>query len=92
MNNLTDYFVLGLEWTTPNERLKLAPLNGAVQVGDWKNIRDAWAVMYMPEVKYSPVQNAEISLGAHIIGGEGASGFSKINKNDDVYLKFRYSF
>ena len=92
MKNLTDYFVLGLEWTTPNGRLKLAPLNGAIQIGDWKNISEAWALMYMPEIKYCPVDNTEISVGAHLISGEGATGFSKVNKNDDLYIKFKYSF
>lgn len=89
---LNDYFVLGLDWTILNSKLKLSLLNTAVQISDWKNVSDSWAVMYLPEIRYYPVDNAEFSLGAHIIEGSGNSGFGRVTHNDDLFIRFKYSF
>jgi hypothetical protein len=91
-SELNDYFMLAVEYTLCNNKLKLSLLNSALQVGDWKNFGENYAVMYMPELSYRPVDNAEITLGAHIIDGSGSYGFGKVNKNDDVFVRFKYSF
>lgn len=91
-DQLNDYFILGAEWSLLNSKLKLSLLNTAVQIGDWSDLQNSYAIMYLPEIKYSPVDNAEIALGAHIIGGRGSSGFGKVHKNDDIFIRFKYSF
>lgn len=90
--NLNDYFILGAEWTLCNSKLKLSLLNSGLQVSDWKDFGNSYALLYLPELSYKPVDNAEITLGAHIIDGAGGSGFGKVQKNDDVFVRFRYSF
>lgn len=89
---LNDYFMLGLDWSLLNSKLKLSLLNTGLQVGDWKDFAGNYAVMYMPELAWKPVDNAEVTLGAHIIDGKGASGFGRVHKNDDVFVRFRFNF
>jgi hypothetical protein len=90
--NLNDYFILGAEWTLCNSKLKLSLLNSGLQVSDWKDFGHSYAFLYLPELSYKPVDNAEITLGAHIIDGAGGAGFGKVQNNDDVFIRFKYSF
>ncbi len=91
-SELNDYFMLGADWTLCKSKLKLSLLNTGVQICDWKDLAHNYAVMYLPELSYTPVDNATITVGAHIIDGSGNTGFSKVHLNDDVFLRFRYSF
>lgn len=90
--NLDDYFILGTEWKFYNDKVKLSLLNGALQIGDWKDAANNHAWMWMPEMTYAPVSNAELCLGAHILDGSSKVAFGKVSKNDEVYIKLRYSF
>jgi hypothetical protein len=89
---LNDYFMLAAEWSLCNSKLKLSLLNAGLQISDWSNLSNSYAVMYLPELSYSPVDNATITLGAHIIDGSNTSGFGKVHKNDDIFVRFKYSF
>lgn len=84
--------MLAVEYSLCNNKLKLSLLNSSLQIGDWKYFSKNYAVMYMPELSYRPVDNAEITVGAHIIEGKGSAGFSKVHKNDDIFIRFKYSF
>ena len=91
-SELNDYFVLGLDWTLCKSKLKLSLLNSGLQVSDWKDFKNAYAFMYLPELSYTPVDNATFTLGAHFIDGSSGAGFGKVHKNDDIFLRFKYSF
>jgi hypothetical protein len=89
---LNDYYLLALEWKLLNEKLKLSLLNSGLQIGDYGYIRDNFAVIYMPEVSYIPIDNAEITVGARIIDGTQSTSFGRVMDNDQVYIKLKYSF
>jgi hypothetical protein len=89
---LNDYFLFGAEWTLCKSKLKLSLLNTGLQIGDWGDFKNNYAVMYMPEMSYKPVDNCEIVLGAHIIDGKGTTSFGKVHKNDDIFIRLKYSF
>lgn len=89
---LNDYFLLGLEWTGLRDRLKIGFLNAGFQIGDFKDVKNNYAWFYMPEITYRPVDNAEFVIGAHILDGSSTTAFGKVRKNDELYLKFKYSF
>ncbi len=89
---LNDYFLISLQYTTPNDKLKLSLLSGGLQVADFKHFKENYAWFYAPEVSYKPVDNAEFILGAHLLDGASSTSFGKVNKNDEIYLKLKYSF
>ena len=89
---LNDYYMLAFEWTSGNGRLKISILNGGIQINQYKNLKNNLAWIYMPEISYKPVDNAELILGAHLLDGTPTTSFGKVTKNDDIYLKLKYSF
>lgn len=90
--DLNDYYILAFEWTSGNGRLKVSILNGGIQVNKYKDFKNNFAWIYMPEISYKPIDNAELILGAHLLDGSPSTSFGKVTKNDDIYLKFKYSF
>jgi hypothetical protein len=91
-DDLNDYYLLAVEWKLLNEKLKLSPINAGFQIGNYGYIRDNHAFIYMPEVSYSPIDNAEITVGARIIDGTSTTSFGRVMDNDQVYIKLKYSF
>lgn len=89
---LNDYFLISLQWKNQRDNLQLNLLQGGVQISDFKNLRNNYAWFYTPEIIYKPVDNAEIILGAHLLDGTPGTSFGKVTKNDEVFLKFRYTF
>ena len=90
--NLEDYFMFGLEWRLFGERLKLAPINGGIEVKDFKDIGNNYALIFTPEITYQPMDNAKISLGGHLIEGKETTTFGKMKDKDEFFLKAMLSF
>ncbi|MCK4532539.1 hypothetical protein KAU39_02030 [bacterium] len=90
-SNLEDYFMAGIEKKFFNDELKVK-LSFGVEIKDWDKIENNSATMIFPEVNYYPVDNTEIILGAYLIDGKDTTNFGKVKNNDEVYLKFKYSF
>ncbi|HOY32339.1 MAG TPA: hypothetical protein PKW80_10705 [Bacteroidales bacterium] len=91
-HELNDYYMLSFQWTSDNGRLKIGILNGGIQVNDYKYFSKNIAWIYMPEISYKPVDNAELILGAHLLDGNRTTSFGKVTRNDDIFLKLKYSF
>jgi len=89
---LNDYFMLAFEWTSGNGRLKIGILNGGIQINKYKDFKNNFAWIYMPEISYNPIDNVSLIVGAHLLDGSPSTSFGKVTKNDDVYLKLKYSF
>ncbi|NLY89924.1 MAG: hypothetical protein GX085_09990, partial [Firmicutes bacterium] len=51
-----------------------------------------YALVLAPEVSWYPVDGAEITLGVNWIECAGDSLFSRFRDDDELYLKFKYSF
>ena len=90
--NLNDYFMLGLDWKVCRDKLRLSLLNAALEIDNWNDIGNNYAIMYLPELAYKPADNAEVVLGCHILDGKGSAAFSKVKDLDEVYVKFKYNF
>jgi len=91
-DSLEDYFVFGVEKKFFNGKLKITPIAGGVEIKDFGDIKNNYAVLFAPEITYYPTDNAEILLGAHIIEGKNTTAFGRVKDNDEVYLKIKYSF
>jgi hypothetical protein len=90
--NLEDYFMFGVEKKLFNDKLKTTPIAGGVEIKDFDEIKDNYAILYGPEIAYYPTDNAEILIGAHIIYGKNTTVFGRVKDNDEVYVKIKYSF
>ncbi len=89
---LNDYFFIRFEKKFFEDKLKLAPVGGGFIVSDWSNIKNNYAVVYIPEISYMATDNAEITLCAAIFGGKGDNIFANFNDYDMMMFKLKYSF
>ncbi len=89
-NNLENYVMLALEKKFFND-LQIRIGFGS-EIKDYKNIKNNSAFIIMPEISYFPMDNGEVNLGAYLIDGSDNTSFGKVKMNDELYLKFKYSF
>lgn len=91
-DDLNDYYFLKLEKGFFYEKLKIAPLAGAFIVSDYSDLKNNYAYVYMPEVKYMPIENFELTLSTAIIDGKGNNLFSGMKDYDMFIMKIKYFF
>jgi len=91
-DNLEDYFMFGLEKKFFNDKLKIIPIDGGVEIKDFKDIENNYALILSPEIAYFPVDNAELTLGIRLIDGKGTTAFGRVKDKDELYFKVKYSF
>lgn len=89
---LEDYVFLRYERSFLREKLKVAPLSGAVIISSWDEPKEHYAVAWLPEVTYMANPNTAMTLSAAIFHGEGESLFANLKHFDMVMLKVKYSF
>ncbi len=90
--NLNDYYFLHIDKSFFYDKLKLTPVNGAFVVTDYENLKDNYTFVYMPEISYKPVDDAEITLSAAVIDGKGQNLFTAMKDLDMFIIKFKYNF
>jgi len=91
-DNMEDYFMFGMEWKLFNDKLKIIPISGGIEIKKFNNIENNYALILSPEINYYPVDNAEVTLGVRWIEGKDTTSFGKVKNNDEVYFKVKYSF
>jgi hypothetical protein len=89
---LNDYFFLRYDKGFFNEKLKISPVSGAFIVTDWKNVKENYALAYMPEISYQATPNALISLSPVFFDGKGLNLFASLKDYDMFIFKLTYSF
>lgn len=89
---MRDYFVFGVEKKLLNDKLKIIPLGGGGEIADFSDIKNNYAIMFMPEITYYPLDNAEIKFGVSILEGKETTTFGAVKNNDEAYLRVKYSF
>jgi len=90
--NLNDYFFIQYEKKFLNEKLKVAPISGGFIVTDWNEIKNNYALVYMPEIAYQATANAEIALSTVLFDGKGDNLFANLKDFNMFMFKFKYSF
>ena len=89
---LNDYFFLRYDKSFFNEKLKISPLSGAFIVTDWTDIKENYALAYMPEIIYQATANTEISFSTVIFDGKGDNLFANMKDYDMFMFKLKYVF
>jgi len=89
---LSDYLFLRYDFRLLNDRLYLAPISGAVIISDWKEVKNNYALVYMPQISYYPIPEVELSLSYIWLNGKGEGLFSKIQDYDMFLIKAKFAF
>ncbi|MEO0077093.1 MAG: hypothetical protein ABIK19_05455 [candidate division WOR-3 bacterium] len=91
-NNLHDYFLFGGDWKLFYEKLKISPLNGALEIKKWQDFKNSYAIVLTPEISYKPFDNIELNVGLRYITGKLNTTFGQLKDDDELYLKVKYHF
>lgn len=91
-DNLEDYLMFGLEKKFFEDKLKIMPLNSGLEIKNFDDFKENYAVIFSPEITYYPYDNVELIFGVHIIDGIESSNFGKMKNSDDIYFKAKVSF
>jgi len=89
---LNDYFFLRYDKSFFNSKLTISPVSGAFIVTDWGDIRQNYAIAYMPEISYQATPNAKISLSPVFFDGKGSNLFAGMKDYDMFMFRLNYSF
>jgi hypothetical protein len=90
--SLNDYFMMRYEKKFFSDKLNIAPIGGAFIVADWKDIKNNYALAYMPEIAYQVTPNAKLSLFVALFDGKGDNLFAQLKDFNMFLFKFNYSF
>jgi hypothetical protein len=91
-DNLNDYFFVQLDKKFFDDKLKIAPLAGGFIVSDWDDMKNNYAIVYVPNISYMATDNAEITLSAAIFDGKGNNMFANLADYNMMMFKLKYSF
>jgi hypothetical protein len=87
--NLKNYFTFNFEKRYMNDKVKFNFLSGGVE---FKRLKGDYAIIYNPQLSFTPVDNFEFSVGGRFIESRGKTTFGKLKDRDEVYVKVKYSF
>ncbi|MCX7757543.1 MAG: hypothetical protein N2166_04475 [candidate division WOR-3 bacterium] len=91
-DNLCDYLAFTLEYKFCDEKLKLYPINGIVEIYNRHSFLDNYGLVFMPEIGYYPLNDLEVILGLRFIEAKPNTRFEQFKDCDEVYLKVKYCF
>jgi hypothetical protein len=89
---LEDYLMFGVEWTSDGGKWTIRPLQGGLEVKGFDNLTDNYATILSPEITYKPAGGAELSSGYRMIEGKASTTFGKMKEYDEIFFKVKYSF
>jgi hypothetical protein len=87
--NLKNYLTFNFEKRYMNDKVKFNFLSGGVE---FKRLKGDYAIIYNPQLSFTPVDNFEFSVGGRFIESRGKTTFGKLKDRDEVYVKVKYSF
>ena len=90
--NLEDYLSLSLEWRLFDDKLKLTPLSLLLEVKNWSDVANNYAILAAPSLTIHPMDNAEVVIGFHWIQASSSTAFGGLSGKNEVFAHARYSF
>jgi len=91
-DNLNDYIAFRFEKKFFDDKMKIVPFGGVIEVNDWGNLKNNYGIAGNPEITYYPTDNIELTLGSFIMYGKGDNMFSRIQEQDELYVRAKVSF
>jgi hypothetical protein len=90
--NLKDYFVVNVDWRLLEDRIKLTPISVVVEVSNWNDVSNNYAILAAPSITLHPVDNAELVIGVHWIQATSSTAYAGMSGKNEVFAHARYSF
>ncbi len=90
--NLNDYFFLNYDIKFFESKLKIRPIGGGFIISDWDDIKNNYALIYIPEISYMATDNTEISVSTAVFDGKGTNMFANLSDYNMFMFKVKYSF
>jgi len=90
--NLEDYFAVNLDWKLFDDKVTISPFNFLLEVRDWTDIPNNYAILGAPSVSFRPMDNAELVIGIHWIQAASSTAFSGMSGKNEVFAHARYNF
>ncbi len=91
MGKLEDYFISILEYSFFNDELKFT-MSCMLEVADYSDFADRSALLFTPEVEFTPFDGLSLRLGCAIINGSNSSKFGAFSKSDMCFLLLKSMF
>ncbi|MDY6970595.1 MAG: hypothetical protein SVR08_18360 [Spirochaetota bacterium] len=91
-DGLGDYIMFGLEYKMLNDKIKIIPIQGGIEITDFDDVKNNYAIIYSPEISYYPYDNIELIIGAYIIDGKDTTTFGRVKDLDELFFKVKGSF
>ena len=92
IDDLKNYLMFGSELSLSGDRLKIMPLAGSLEFSSIDEFGNTYAYVYAPEISFSPVQNAVLTIGCRLIDGKDNTTFGMLKDKDELLFKVKYSF
>ncbi len=91
MGELEDYYISLLEYSFLNDELKLT-MSCMLEVADYKDFKERSALLFTPEVQFTPFDGISLRLGYAIINGSSSSKFGAFSDSDLCFLLLKAMF
>ena len=89
---LEDFFLANLDWKLLDDALTISPLGVMVEIKDWSDVPNNYAVISAPSISFRPLDAVELKVGMHLIVGTGTTMFGAMSGQNEVFLKATCSF
>lgn len=89
---LGDYLLFNVEWRLFQDKLKLKPVAGCLEIREWKQMEDKVAFIWTPSIEYHLSDNAEVVAGVRVIDGGELTSFGRVKNRDEIFGRLKYSF
>jgi len=91
-DGLQDYLILAAEWLMPGGRVKIGPIGAALEVDDFSQMDDSWALALSPEIGLLPADNVELALGMHWIEAREGTTLGLQTAGTELTIRGKLSF
>ena len=89
---LNDYFFVQYNLNFFENRLTVSPATGGFVVADWSDVKNNYALIYVPQVTYMATDNLKIELSTPLFFGKGENMFVKFKDYSMFAFRLTYSF
>jgi hypothetical protein len=89
---LENYLFAYVDWKMLNDKLTITPIGIVLNVKNLNRGNDDYSFGYLPQIKYSPVDNTELCAGYRGVEGEGNTTLGGLQGKDEIYFTAKFSF
>ncbi len=90
-DSLEDYIFFNADWNFFNNKLKISPFGIILEIKDYDDFANSYAIVDQPHISWFPVENAELNVGVRLIDAAPGTYFGTA-RNNEAFLRVKYAF